>query len=65
MYRSLEKPDLNVFSIDELETLVNIKKKFDNLDSTEISEFSHKEKAWIENEENEAISYAYARDLTF
>jgi len=63
LYTSVVKPDFSVFSEDELRVLLEIKKRFADLSSAEISDISHKEKAWNETEENELISYRYAMEL--
>jgi len=60
LYRSLQKPDLTIFSDDELEILLEIKRKFKDWNSMQISEFSHQEKAYKESKEGELISYFLA-----
>lgn len=62
-YTSTIEPDLNVFSEEELKTLKEVDKKFKKYGSTEIKDFSHKEKAYIATDMYEDISYEYAKDL--
>ena len=52
-----------VLSKEELEVLERINKKFKNYGSVEISNYSHKEKGYIETQIGEVISYAYAKDM--
>ena len=63
LYKSIDSPDLSVFSDDELEILLEIKKKFAKSGSKEISELSHREKAYRETKENQLISYFHAQEL--
>ena len=63
-YTSNKKPDLSVFSKHELRILYDIEREFKKLNNSEISEQSHKEKAWSETVKNELISYEYAMDLS-
>lgn len=52
-----------VLSKEEIEVLERINKKFKNYGSVEISNYSHKEKGYIETQIGEVISYAYAKDI--
>lgn len=53
-----------LFSDDEISVLEQISKRFKNVSSKEIIEFSHKEKAWIENkDQKQLIDYSYSFDL--
>ena len=62
-YISNEEPDLSVFSDSELKILVEVKEYFKPFSSTQIKDFSHKEKAYQETSNGDVISYLYARDL--
>lgn len=54
----------DLFSDKELEILNMVREKFKKIKPFQIVELSHKEKAWIENEESRSfISYNYALDL--
>lgn len=57
------EPDLTVFSDDELEVLIQVKKFFRDYNAKQIREFSHKEKGYDETKIGEIISYDYANDL--
>lgn len=60
---SIKKFDKNVFTNEELKVLKEIKDKFKNFSSSEIKDFSHKEKAFTTPEFGEMISYDYAFDI--
>ena len=60
---SARKPDLSIFSDSELKTLLFVKGHFENMNSREISEFSHKEKAYAETAQGQLISYGFAEEL--
>jgi putative zinc finger/helix-turn-helix YgiT family protein len=47
--------DKNLFNEKELATLEFVKKKFKNFSATMMKEYSHKEKAWKENEKSKSI----------
>lgn len=54
-----------LFSKTELDILESVAKKFANTTTAEMIELSHKEKAWIENNEDcSLIDYSYAYDLS-
>jgi putative zinc finger/helix-turn-helix YgiT family protein len=56
-----QKFDPTLFTSAELKTLEFVANKFKNTSTREIVDISHKEPAWIENQEgNKAISYEYA-----
>lgn len=60
------KKDFNItlFSNEELQILDNVKEKFKSFSAKKITEYSHKEKAWLENKEKKGIiEYKYAYDL--
>jgi len=57
--------DDDLFSINELQILDFVVEKFENINSTQISDLSHMEKAWIENvEDKDFINYNYSFELT-
>jgi putative zinc finger/helix-turn-helix YgiT family protein len=62
-YYSVVEPDLSVFSDDELEVLLAAKKFFKDFNATQIREFSHKERGYIETRIGDIISFDYANDL--
>ncbi|MFP7225857.1 DUF4065 domain-containing protein [Priestia filamentosa] len=51
------------FSREEWLTINFVNEKFNNKRSRDISDFSHEERAWLENENNAFISYEYAKYL--
>ena len=54
----------DLFSDVEMETLNTIAEKFKSVTATEISDLSHEEKAWIDNNKNrKKILYQYAYEL--
>jgi putative zinc finger/helix-turn-helix YgiT family protein len=57
---STRKADLSIFNDDEVEVLKSVKEKFENFTSSEIKEYSHKEKAYKDTNRGEPISYKYA-----
>lgn len=56
-------PDLSVFEESELETLIEVKKRFKNMSSTQIRNLSHNEGAYANTASGEYISYEYAEDI--
>lgn len=56
----LTPPSRNLLSESEMKIIQKINEKFDNFTSTELSEFSHKEEAYIETEYCKPISYEFA-----
>ena len=58
--RSLRAEEL---SPKELAVLDRVKSKFENFGSKEISEYSHREKGYMETQQGEFISYEYAKFL--
>ncbi len=56
----------NIESLSELElaTLETIEEFFNGMNSTEIKDFSHSEKGWIETGKAELISYKYAEAIS-
>lgn len=61
--KSIEKPDKNVFSEEEIKTIEFIKEYFKNFTSTDIVNFSHQEQAFKETDFFKPISYDYAFDI--
>lgn len=55
--------DKNIFSKEELEILEKVKKYFEDYTVSDIVDFSHKEKAFIESKFYKKISYDYAFDI--
>lgn len=64
-YESIEKPDHNVFSDSELETLLMVKRFFKDFGARKISEFSHNEDGYSLTPAGQWISYKYAQSLQF
>ena len=62
-FHATKSPDLLVFSETELMVLEKVKKQFENFNATQISKFSHREKAYAETLDGQVISYKYADDL--
>ena len=60
---SVKKPELTIFSEAELKILAEVKETFKSYTSRKIKDFSHKEKAYLETNDRELISYKYAADL--
>lgn len=55
----------DIFSNEEIEILDLVCSNFSNMNTSDVIEFSHKEKAWLENEaERRLIDYKYAFDIT-
>ncbi|PJN52537.1 hypothetical protein PAEAM_45220 [Paenibacillus sp. GM1FR] len=61
------KQDLNpnVFEKEEMVTLERVNYIFEDYGSRKISEYSHKERAWIETPDDHLINYKYSRDFNF
>ena len=56
--------DKSFFSVEELQILNNVKEKFKAFSATKITEYSHKETAWLDNKDNKRmIDYRYAYEL--
>ena len=62
-YVAQVKPDLTVFSASELKVLATVKEYFEKFGSKEISEFSHKEKGYLDTENARLISYKHAESI--
>ena len=59
-----QKWDKKIFNKEELAILNKVKNKFKNYSSKEIAEYSHKEKAFLETNYFDKISYDYAFDIS-
>lgn len=57
------EPNMNIFEDTELKVLLDVKEYFQKYNSTQIRDFSHKERAYRETDDGETISYTYANDL--
>lgn len=55
--------NLNIFSEDEIEIIDKVIARLKNLNTSQISELSHKEDAWLNTPDCELISYEYADNL--
>lgn len=60
---SEKKPDLSIFSEEELVTLASVKRHFKGWTAKRITDFSHDEKGYKETEVGQPISYDYAEEL--
>jgi len=63
IFHYLGQLDLSIFSTSELKIIATIKEIFENYSPKRISEFSHKEKGYLETQNSKLISYHYAEDL--
>ncbi len=61
--KPLEKPNLSIFSKEEINSINKVLKSFKFLTSEKISEYSHQEKAWKETKVKQLINYKYAKDM--
>ena len=65
-FDNVENSEFNseIFSEKEIEILESVSAQFKNKSTKEVIEFSHKEKAWLENnQEKKLIDYTYAFDI--
>lgn len=60
---NVENNFIEKLSNNELNTLERVYKKFKSFNSKEISDYSHKEKGYMNTKQSEIISYEYAMDL--
>lgn len=61
MLISSKQPDMSLFTEDEKQVLDDVCVSLGNLNSTQISQLSHQEKGWIENQSSHSpIDYSYA-----
>lgn len=63
-YKAVQPVDETIFNKDELATLTETVQRFGDLSANAISDLSHTEKAWLENETGHQISYEYATKLS-
>lgn len=64
-YYVAEKPfDESLFNEGELQVMADSVRRLAKYSAGQISELSHREKAWIENDNSELISYLFAEDLS-
>ncbi|MFH1134599.1 MAG: type II TA system antitoxin MqsA family protein [Pseudomonadota bacterium] len=62
-YFSTRKPDMKMFSANEIETISRVKDFFSTYTATQIKTFSHLEEAYIKTPDSKLISYEYANTL--
>ncbi|MBA7496710.1 hypothetical protein ES702_07319 [subsurface metagenome] len=62
--KPLEKPSMDIFSQEEINSMEEVLNAFKHLTSEEMTQHSHKEEAWTKSKNKEIISYEYARNLT-
>lgn len=61
---TVEQFEQSLFTVEELEVLQCVLVHFENSRANEISEMSHAEEAWLQNEKQHSlIDYSYAFDL--
>lgn len=63
-FKSKQKANKSVFTKEELEIVQKVKKYFKNYNSSEIVDYVHTEKAYIETKDQKSISYEYAMDIS-
>ena len=63
--KSAKEPDLNVFSAGELRVLASVKEYFQSHTAKQMTDFSHREKAYLQTSNREIVSYRYASQLNF
>lgn len=61
--KNIEKPNIKEFTDEEIAIINRVVEYFKKYNSKNIVDYSHKEKAFTETNENEYISYDYAFDL--
>src|SRR5690554_227212 len=59
-----ESVNTSIFDKEELAIIKYVNKYFKDYGSKQIADYSHKEKAWLEVEDRQEISYRYAETLT-
>ena len=62
-FTAQSKPNLSIFAASELKILASVKEFFEGFNSRQISEFSHKERGYVETEIGRLISYDYADNI--
>jgi len=60
---SKKEPDLSLFSTSEIRVMASVKEYFEGYSAKAITDFSHKEKGYLETEDGDTISYSYAKQL--
>lgn len=55
--------DMSIYTQEEMDVIDAVIKKFKDISCSKISDESHKETGWIENDINNIISYDYAEEL--
>lgn len=65
LVQSLADYDPDLFTKEELLVLEEVKNKFSEYTSRDISNISHKEKGWMETPQFEIISYSHAFELNY
>lgn len=61
--KPLEKPNLTIFSKEEMNSMNKVLNSFKFLTSEKISEYSHQENAWKATKEKQLINYKHAKDI--
>ncbi len=64
IYPDGKKAALSIFSASEIDILQYMRDYFSSFTSGAISEKSHKERAWLETQQGNIISYDFAKDLS-
>lgn len=62
-YLTKKEPDLTIFSDVEIKILVDVKDHFRNFNSSQIKDFSHQERGYLETITGQPISYRFAQEL--
>jgi len=63
LIRSKNNYDLSIFKEEELKVINDIINKFKFMSCNDISELSHQEQGWLENNKRDLINYHYANEL--
>lgn len=61
---SKSKPDLSNFEKEEIKVMNRVVNHFRHFNATQLSKYSHKEKAYLETESGEKISYELSKELS-
>jgi putative zinc finger/helix-turn-helix YgiT family protein len=61
--KSLEKPTMDIFSQEEINSMNEVLNAFKHLTSEEITQCSHKEEAWTKSKNKEIISYEHSKKI--
>ena len=62
-HKSIEEPDMSLFSLKEIDTMKFVKEYFQDFGSKKIADFSHKEEGYKLTSDGDYISYKYAASL--